>query len=356
MSMRRYREGLHSQIRDEAVEWFVAFCEEEVKPRACEEFNAWLRRSPEHVRAYLRISAFWEDAADLRRHTLHGIEELVERARAESNVVALNDSTERPTSKASGTPGKSGALGWIAGLAATCAGVGLVGWLVIDRTPSYSTAIGEQRTITLPDGSTVELNARSRVTVHFTRATREVNLVQGQALFRVAKDPARPFIVVSAATDIRAVGTEFDVYRKRNETVVTVVTGQVAVSEIQAGEPVQTMPPPRGTDVATVLVSAGQQFVATPRALDAPQPVNTATATAWTEGKLVFDSVTLKDVLDEFNRYLPRPLVLTDPKLLGVHISGVFSVTESQQFLEFLHRRFGTVAHETDSEIHITRP
>jgi transmembrane sensor len=352
MSVRRHRGGLHSQIREEAIEWFVAFCEEEVDPRARQEFNAWLRHSPEHVRAYLRVSAFWEDAADLRQHTQHGIEELVQRALAESNVVAL----ELPRPPEPARAGKWRTLGRVAGLAAVCACVGLFGWLFIDRTPSYSTAVGEQRTITLPDGSTVELNARSRVSVHYTRAKREVDLTEGQALFRVAKNPSRPFIVLSAGNGIRAVGTEFDVYRKRNETVVTVVEGQVAVSETQGNELTQAKPPARGGDAATVLVSAGQQLVVRPRTLDVPQPVSTATATAWTEGKLVFDSVALKDVLDEFNRYLPRPLVLTDPKLLSMHISGVFSVTESQQFLEFLHQRFGTVIHETDAEVHIARP
>jgi transmembrane sensor len=355
MSIRRPGGGLHSQIREEAVEWFVAFCEEEVDARACREFNAWLRRSPEHVRAYLRVSAFWEDAADLERHTKHGIEELVQRAVAEGNVVALGRGMEIPMPRARGGNDRARALSWLAGLAAACAGVGLAGWLVLSRTPSYSTTVGEQRTITLPDGSTVELNARSRVSVRYTRAKREVNLTEGQALFRVAKSPSRPFIVLVAGTGIRAVGTEFDVYRKRNETVVTVVEGQVAVSETRGSELTSADPSGRGGDTASVLVSAGQQFVATPRALDVPKPVDTATATAWTEGKLVFDSVALKDVLDEFNRYLPRPLVLTDPKLLSMHISGVFSVTESQQFLEFLHQRFGTVTHETDTEVHIGR-
>jgi transmembrane sensor len=356
MSIRRPGGGLHSQIREEAVEWFVAFCEEEVDPRACQEFNAWLRRSPEHVRAYLRVSAFWEDAADLQRHTKHGVEELVQRAAAAGNVVTFGHGMEGPMPRARGGNDRSRAFGWLAGLAAACAGVGLAGWLVFNRTPTYSTTVGEQRTVTLPDGSTVELNARSRVSVHYTGAKREVNLTEGQALFRVAKNPSRPFIVLTAGAGIRAVGTAFDVYRKRNETVVTVVEGQVAVSETQGSESTPAKPSERGGGAATILVSAGQQFVATPRSFDVPQPVNTVTATAWTEGKLVFDSVVLKEVLDEFNRYLPRPLVLTDPKLLGMHISGVFSVTESQQFLEFLHQRFGTVTHETDTEVRITRP
>src|ERR1700744_1496378 len=87
---------LNAQIREEAVEWFVTFCEEVIDLRARQEFNAWLRRSPEHVRAYLRISAFWEDAEDLKKNNRHGIDQIVARALAESNVVALGESMETP--------------------------------------------------------------------------------------------------------------------------------------------------------------------------------------------------------------------------------------------------------------------
>jgi len=82
---------MNVQVRQEAAEWFVAFCEEDVGPRACAQFNDWLRTSPEHVRAYLRISAFWEDAEDLKKHARHGIDEIVRRAIAESNVVPIGE-------------------------------------------------------------------------------------------------------------------------------------------------------------------------------------------------------------------------------------------------------------------------
>src|SRR5579872_467106 len=94
--------ALPTQIREEAVEWFVAFCEEEVDTGDCKAFNDWLRRSPEHVRAYLRVSAFWEDAEDLERHIRHGIDEVVRRAMVESNVVALDDVKERRGPNAQG--------------------------------------------------------------------------------------------------------------------------------------------------------------------------------------------------------------------------------------------------------------
>src|SRR5690606_26847429 len=89
---------------------------------------------------------------------------------------------------------------------------------------------GEQRTVTLADGSVIELNARSRIKVRYADRERAIDLLQGQALFRVAKDPTKPFIVASGGTYVRAVGTQFDVYKKSVGTVVTVVEGRVAVT------------------------------------------------------------------------------------------------------------------------------
>ncbi len=80
---------------------------------------------------------------------------------------------------------------------------------------TYATGIGEQRSIVLADGSTVDLNSRSKIRIRFSSERRGVELIEGQALFKVAKDHARPFVVDSDGTRVRAVGTQFDVYRKR---------------------------------------------------------------------------------------------------------------------------------------------
>jgi len=360
------RSAVYPQIRDEAVQWFVAFCEEEVHPHTCREFNSWLRKSPEHVRAYLRVSAFWEDAEDLKNHIRHGTDELVRRARAESNVVALE---EGPECRAWPAPRRlrTKRFALAASLAALCVSAGLSLWLYLDRMPIYATAIGEQRTLTLKDGSTVALNAHSRIQVRYSRTQREVDLIEGQALFKVAKNPSRPFIVHSDGTNVRAVGTQFDVYRKGNSTVVTVVEGRVAVFDTQdievqpalnrsTGPSTTTaLTAPKSHKPTSVFAAAGERVVATGQVVEVPQPVNLASATAWTEGKLVFDSASLKEVLEEFNQYLPRPLVADDEQLLGMRISGVFAVTDAPQFVEFLHQRFGTASHETEDEIKITR-
>jgi transmembrane sensor len=148
-----------------------------------------------------------------------------------------------------------------------------------------------------------------------------VDLIEGEALFSVAKESTRPFSVRSDSTRVRAVGTQFDVYRKENGTVVTVVQGAVSVDE--------------------VLVSAGEQATASAHEPTHSHPTNVAAAIAWTAGQLVFDSTPLRDVAAEFNRVGSRRLVLVDDAMLDQHISGVFPANDPSTLVAFLHARFG---------------
>src|SRR5262249_19085135 len=107
--------------------------------------------------------------------------------------------------------------------------VAVLTWLTLYHDPSYGTERGEHRSVTLAGGSSVELNAVSKIRVRFSTHERAVDLLAGQALFRVAKDATRPFVVVTGDTHVRAVGTQFDVNRKGSRTIVTVLEGRVSV-------------------------------------------------------------------------------------------------------------------------------
>jgi transmembrane sensor len=350
MHRKRHGTSVNEQIQDEATEWFIRFCEDEVDGSACEAFDAWLRVSPQHVRAYLDISAFWVAAGSMTRTPKIDVDLLVERARAAGNVVVLEQTKAKAPVKGERSVHRF-RLAVAAAVLFTCLALGAWKWWQVVRYPSYATQFGEQRTVTLQDGSVVELNARTRIKVRFTDAARNVDLIEGQALFRVAKNPDRPFIVASGNTRVRAVGTEFDVYQKTRGIVVTVVEGRVSVSA----------PPERpatatdtGAQAGAVMLSAGEQVTVTSHRVAAPNRANVAQATAWTEGKLVFDSTPLSEVLQEFNRYNVRPLSIDDPQVLAFHISGAFRTTDSAQLIRLLSERFGLVAHDTGEGIRLS--
>jgi transmembrane sensor len=369
MTQEKSRHSLNSQIGEAAAEWLIAFTEGEVDAKGREAFMAWLRTSPEHVRAYLRIASLWEDDELFARSRKLDADELVRRALAESNVVPLPgpEAAQVATDDApqtAATPVRRKGVNRLA-VAASIMGAALgIGSLVsgqMSRALVYETAIGEQRTVTLSDGSVLSLNARSKVRVKYDEEHRAVELLEGQALFRVASNPQRPFIVRSDKAAIRAVGTQFDVSRKVDKTVVTVVEGRVAVSEAGAAKRggVAVLAADFDADSAAAtgatLVSAGEQVIATATEVTPVRQADVAAATAWMEGKLVFRSLPLVEVIDEFNRHSPRRFVIEDAQLADVRISGIFSFTDTAQLTEFLRERFGVTVRESDGEIRLAR-
>lgn len=338
---------LNTQIREQASEWLVRFSEGEVDAEARKAFTHWLRTSPEHVLAYLRVSAFWHDAELIDKATRGDIEGLVERALQESNVVSLREvgRVAAPSDVSERRVSSSRRWSIAAVLAIVCVGM-LFATLQFHNGQTYTTGVGELRTVTLADGSKVELNARSRIKVKFSDSRRDVELLEGQALFSVAKDAARPFIVRSGNTDVKAVGTQFDVNRKPGGTVVTVFEGSVAVTQAEVERAT-----PAAVSVPRVLLSPGDQVTATAHTIMPAQKANLAAATAWTEGLLMFDSAPLSEVVQEFNRHNLKPMVITDGRLLDVRISGIFPATGAARLTGFLQERFDIVVQERDDAI-----
>ena len=357
MSRAHARHPMNTQIYEEASDWLVKHRTGELGEADRVAFDSWLRTSPVHVRAYLEMAEIWEDAAALDPATNASVDELIARAQGEGNVVALS-----PEVAGRGAPADRGMVAdshvgadrrargrfssralLAAAVAVVCVGGGVFAWL--NRAPVYSTGVGEQRSLTLEDGSMVTLDTRSRIRVRFSERERDIDLLEGQALFRVAKNDRQPFVVRSDVAAVRAVGTEFDVYRQRTGVSVTVLEGRVAVTSSSFEQ--------RRADDA-VLVSAGQHVAVLESAKVTPSAVaDVAAATAWTQRRLIFESTPLSAVVEEFNRYNARRLVIAAPRLASFHVSGVFSSTDPALLVQFLRLQAGIAVRESDQQIDI---
>lgn len=347
----KYSNGkAHAAVVAEASEWFIDFRAGDVDGEARLRFIEWLRRSPEHIQAYLEVSGVWSELPSSDPEGRFDIASLIARARSESDVIPLSPANPRlPPAPPAAEPRGFGML-WrrpvlalaAAALFATVAALYI--WIGRDTTRSYSTGIGEQRTIQLVDGSTVELNALSRIEVRLTAHRRDVALIDGQALFRVAKDKQRPFVVRAGEAQVRAVGTEFDVYKKQTETVVTVVEGRV---ETYAGLD--------GAGAAAILLSAGEQLTVLPHTVTKPTRADTVAATAWVQKRLMFEEMPLSEVAEEFNRYNRRPLAIDDPELKSLKISGVYSSTDPASLINFLRNQSSIRVIETENQVRVVR-
>jgi len=275
----------------EAAAWLARLRSEARTPADEAGFRAWLAEQPGARQAFDDINAAFEMAG------------------ARTAPVAA---ARRPVLKL----GVAAGLALAAGLAAFMLfGPGLA------PVESFSTNVGEQRTIALRDGSMVLLDTASRIEVRLSARRRKVELVQGRAHFEVAKDRRRPFVVQGGSRSVTAVGTVFDVWRGPGETSVLLTEGKVILRD---GEDSRLMAP------GDRVVFRGDQVIADRPALE--------TQTAWQTGRAVFESQPLSEVVAELNRYSRRPLVLADRKVAGMRISGTYKVGDVGAFAVSLSR------------------
>lgn len=364
-----------ARISEEAAEWFVEFTTGEPDISMRTEFDKWLRMSPEHVRAYLDMLPLWNHAAEPGVTPDLTADELIARSIGSAEVIPLVPSQSEDRSVQEPPRfSRSRSLLIAASLLIALLG-GSTFWWYTQGDSTIATAVGEQRSIALADGSTVELNSRSRIRVRFTDAEREIDLLEGQALFQVAKDANRPFTVISDTTRVRAVGTRFDVYRRPIGTTVTVIEGRVAVASDasastsvqpspQAGDRIPIAAPGSGagarwagsqtSNEQPIELAAGEQVTVTTSAVQRPVTADITAATAWRQRELVFNSTTLVEVAEEFNRYNTRRLTITDATLSDFHVTGVFSSTDPTSLLRFLRLQPGIRVQETSDEIRIS--
>lgn len=296
---------------------------------------------------------------------------LMARVSESGNVVSLVDhARERAAATKPAEPHPRKRRGWLAAsVAVLVMMVGLIVTRAVFDGSTHSTGIAEQRSILLEDGSTIDLGARSKVRVSYSERARNLELLEGQALFKVAKDPARPFVVATNGVRVRAVGTQFDVHNKRSGTVVTVLEGSVALlrddrpaaggtPNLSTSSSVDASNEPRvGSDAASapLTLAAGEQAIVDVQSNARVQSADLAAATAWTRRQFVFEATPLAEVADEFNRYNKRRLVVRDASLGDLRISGVFSAADTELFVRFLRNRPEILVTETDREIQVSR-
>lgn len=302
-----------------AADWFAQARGADHDPGDEQPWLEWIGHTG-HQKAYENCELAWELSAELRNSPtltvlLAGADVLVGRQRAAAAPPA------RP---------KWRVPAWQVGLAASIIVAGAFVWLLVSR-PSiaeYSTAVGEQRTVALADGSTVFLNTDSTVRVSLGRSLRRIELARGEALFSVSHDPARLFEVHALQGVTTAVGTQFDVELTRGGAAVSVLEGTVTVGA--SGSAISAPP---------VAVTAGSGVGYTQEgAVSEIRPAEVNRIQGWRSQRIVFNDIELDTALAEYNRYTHTPIVLSDPALGSRHINGVFHIGDEAAFLSAMQQ------------------
>jgi transmembrane sensor len=349
--------------RRAAAAWHAVMSSEPLPESDRIAFSDWLLKSPTHVEEYARLSAVREQLLDPSMFDGISLDELIGRIDPKVESLSQADPERRvrdadiPTRRLIRRRFSRPAFAIAASLLLACV-LGVAAWHEplsswfsdLNSTVDYATAIGEQRSIVLPDGSIAELNTRSKLSLHFDAATREAILNDGEALFRVAKDAKRAFRVYSGDTVVQALGTEFTVRRDANRTTVTVLEGRVSVAPSS---------PESSASISQVELGASQRIVvAAGKAIDARtiEKIDTESALAWKARRLVFDDSQLDEVVAEFNRYNTRQIRLEGVELEKRAITGVFNANDPDSFLAFLQGAEGVTVDGSGSGDILVRP
>lgn len=355
--------GRHSdRITDEAAVWFVRA--QDLSAGERKALASWLAGSAEHVREYLSLAAVTQDIRSLS--STPSVDELIELAREASddaNVVALlgpefssldvEVTQTEPASTSAPIKVHRAAL-WATAATVFLAVAVSIFYFTTPGPVIYSTGVGEQMSFPLEDGSVVTLNAQSSLELAYTETERYVRLIQGEALFAVAKDADRPFQVHTGRTVVRAVGTQFNVRFRGEDTTVTVVEGIVEVrsgsdgadrsgraADVAGSDHLAGTGPPAVNKPSArpqlVRLTVGQQATVPSRSGQvAVTEIKVDKAMSWRERRLSFDAWPLSKVVDEFNLYNDQRILIQDAVLAEKSISGVFSADDRASFALFL--------------------
>lgn len=318
---------------EEAAEWLVLLQEDDVCIETKEAFAEWLLSSRDHVRDYLKLAMLGNDIASLDE-SIFSAEELKkvldEKGEVAEIVKLFDGATSTPVTSQNGNAAPQKQKAWSSGykvlaVAATmvmAVGIGLF-WPAAESIKVYQTALGEQSSMALDDGSLLVMNTQTEIQVDMDQERRNLYLNTGEAFFDVAKDPTRSFRVIVDGVVIEALGTSFNVRHYSNFTEATLLEGSISVSAKPGVEPIKIGVSER----ALINHETGSVDISL---------VSQDAILAWQSRKLIFDGELLGDAISEFNRYNKRKVTILDAVLTSKRVSGVFNADDPESFTLFL--------------------
>jgi transmembrane sensor len=315
--------GNHPWQLEAAARWHSRLQLEGQSVEVQQEFARWIAQSSQHQVAYDGVERAWQELRSSARHP---------------SILTLRREAALRHGRSSPRAARSGRWAAIAAVAVT---VTVAAVILASRSPgkgplsawaprhsevvqAYETGVGQRLPVLLPDGSRVTLDTQSQLQMAFTSTEREVRLIRGQALFEVARNPERPFVVAAANRRFVALGTAFDVRVGPQQVKVTMVEGTVRVESAP------------NVAVAQRTITAGDQFVFDQQQVDRVSKTDPSQATSWLRGQIIFDNTTLAAAVAELNRYSGVQIELGAAKLAAVRISGTFIADRPDLFVEAL--------------------
>ena len=313
-------------LNDEAIDWLVHLRSGRATAAEQAAFAAWRRRSAAHEAAACDAEALWHDFGETRTAKAYEGRDATDGAsqagNAEDKVAVLKHGRSRQIRRRI----IAGSIAASLVVAVAISGIfGPTAGLYAD----HATQPGELQEVRLPDGSTAILNTATALSV-ISSADSERRLVlhEGEALFDVGTDEARPFIVAAGEGEVTVLGTVFAVRRDSHKVSVVVLEGRVQLRASTSPD-------------RPITLEAGQQSGFDGQGVDQPVPVDADKATAWARGKLIFNQRPLADVVAELERYRSGRIFVADSRLEELRVTGVFDLKDTDGALRGLESTLG---------------
>lgn len=304
---------MNDKAYKEASDWVARLHADDRGPEDEQAFRQWLYASPENSAQFERVSAIWHDVGGLEGHIV----------REDVRPVMVNRRAV------------------LAGTVATVfAGGGLFAWSDA-RAGLYETDVGEQKRITLSDGTQLFLDTNTRLKVHMG-STRRLSLHRGRVHSTIARSDA-PFIMEAGGYQLMAMRGKFGVQYEGEQISFLAVEGAARITN-------DTM-----TSKQPMMIRAGDRFLRDKGREQMERP-DIQDVMAWQSGRAAFRSETLNEAVAEMNRYSNQPIILADPAIASLRISGVFSVGDNARFARTLQNLLPVKAHVGASQIMISAP
>jgi len=320
------------QIDLEAARW-AARVDRGLSPEEEQALDAWLAGDRRRVGAFGRVRA-------IAVHT--------ERARA--LAPNFDPANFQPRAARPGVSRRGLLMAGGGAIAASVAGGVVVGLGIIDRSQSYNTRLGEVKVMPLADGSVMTLNTASRVVVEFSDTLRGIRLLEGEALFDVARDADRPFLVDAGETQVRAVGTSFTV-RRLGDAPVQVLVREGVVEVRRHGGSAKPRPVRVAANARAVASSSSTLSVAAVPG----GPAAIRRELAWREGRIAFEGETLGQAAAQFSRYSETRIAIDDPAIAAEEVTGLFQANDPVGFAQAVASSFGLRAEVRAGEVRLSR-
>lgn len=331
-------------IKEQAGDWLAKIDQGSLTPEQVEAFQQWLSQSEFHRQYLEKLARNWDSMSILS--------ELAE-------LFPLNEPEQQPkveTSRVSRLPF------WMMTAISACLLAAVLTFNLNTETQQYTTSVGQQSSVTLVDGTKVDINTDSHLQVDFSGDIRAVHLFKGEANFEVAKNPKRPFVVYAGSGMVWAVGTEFNVRYTDDNVDVMVTEGTIKVyaeAEQHVQEPQLVLDSDSALDLSQyeAIAIAGQSisFSQTIQQHDEVEPEVVDKKLAWHSGHLSFSGESLEQALEEISRYTDKKIVIVDPGIKDIQVGGYFKTSDIDGLLASLGQGFDLkVEHVSPQRIHVS--